>query len=259
MAVEVYGSDPDYDYLKQFAWFNRRLNKRWLNCNNYQNIYLVGDYYNHPTEIAKAIADGYKVAKLIITNQSELERLQKALGEKEVVFGGSFNPLTIAHQEMIDYLLKFVTPHVTILPNGDTYQAKTLLPFEKRVSLIQLVYPKIRIDNYETRQDFRGTYQYLKDHNHPLFVIGSDSFKNLTNWINGEALIKENQFIVFVRDNEDLNVIIEENKVLKDNLNHFYFLTTSIIPYAASVYRRGEADYMVDERINQVVKKDQLF
>ena len=259
LAVEVYGSDPDYDYLKQFDWFNRRLNKRWLNSNNYQNIYFVGDYYNHPTEIAKAIGDGFKVANCIINGEKELARLQKALNGKNVVFGGSFNPLTIAHQEIIDYLLKFVSSEVSLLPNGDSYTTKQLLPFEKRVALIRLIYPNIKIDDYETRQDFRGTYQYLKDHNHPFFVIGSDSFKNLTNWINGVNLVKENNFIVFVRDNEDLKLVIEENQVLKENIDHFYFLNPSIIPYSASSYRSGDCPEAVDGRIDEVIRKEQLF
>ena len=259
MAVEVYGSDPDYDYLSKYDWFKRRLNKRWLCLNNYQNIYFVGDYYNHPTEIAKAIADGYKNASAVITAQSNLERLQKALKDKKVVFGGSFNPLTLGHQEVIDYLLKYVSPNVVLLPNGDSYSNKTLIPYVDRVKMIRLVYPDIEIDDYETHQDFRGTYQYLIDQNHPFFVIGSDSFKNLPNWINGEQLVKENNFIVFIRDQEEVDSIINENDLLKNNLDHFYFLTPCILPTSASSYRSGESIDVVDARIHEYATKKQLY
>lgn len=259
MAVEVYGSDPDYDYLSKFDWFKRRLNKRWLNLNNYQNIYFVGDYYNHPTEIAKAIADGYKISNDVISEFSNLKRLKEALGDKPVVFGGSFNPLTIGHQEIIDYLLKFVSPNVVLLPNGDSYTNKQLAPFDCRATMIRLVYPNIAIDDYETHQDFKGTYQYLKDKNHPFFVIGSDSFKDLPHWINGEQLIKENNFIVFTRGQEELDSVISNNEILKNNIQHFYFLTPSILPTSATKYRIGEEESCVDERIHKYCLENQLY
>ena len=46
-----------------------------------------------------------------------------------IMLGGSFNPPTIAHLAMVEYLLKNTDKEIWIVPNGDLYHRKSLAPF----------------------------------------------------------------------------------------------------------------------------------
>ena len=101
----------------------------------------------------KAIQSGKEVANEIIKTENELMRLKNDLGNNPIVYGGSFNPLTIAHEEIINYIYKIITDNLIILPNGDKYALKNLVSFDKRVEMIKTVFPNILIDDYENKQD----------------------------------------------------------------------------------------------------------
>ena len=68
-----------------------------------------------------------------------------------------------------------------------------------------------------------------------------------------------NNFIVFIRNQEGVDSIINENDLLKNNLDHFYFLTPCILPTSASSYRSGESVDVVDARIHEYATKKQLY
>lgn len=259
ILVEAYGSNPSFDGLNKYNWFKLIDDNSWLTQENHMNTYFVGDCMLHPSSIAKAIASGKKAAEQIIKNELELRRIKKDLNDQPIVFGGSFNPLTIAHEEMINYVLKNISNKLVLLPNGNQYKLKNLVSFEDRVKMLKLVFPNIKIDEYENQQAFRGTYQYLEDRNHPFFIVGGDSLKDIPGWINSETLIKNNKFIVFNRENTNFDELFETNEILKNNKNNFYILNVSFSPVSSSEFRETKNPLFVSQTILDFINKNKLY
>lgn len=259
LLVEAYGSNPVFDGLNDYNWFKLINDNTWLTQDNYMNMYFVGDCLLHPSSIAKAIASGKKTALEIIQNEEEIKRIKKDLNNKPIVFGGSFNPLTIAHEEIINYVLNNISKNIVVLPNGDQYKLKNLLPFTTRVEMIKNVFPNISIDDYESKQNFRGTVQYLKDRNHPFFIIGGDSLKDLTKWIDYENLVKDNKFIVFNRNNLDFKQLFETNELLNNYKNNFYILNVSFSPVSSSTFRENKNPLYLSHKVLDYINTNKLY
>ena len=259
LLIEAYGSNPAFDGFENYNWFKLINDNTWLTQDNHMNTYFVGDCMLHPSSIAKAIASGKNAAKRIIKNELELRRIKTDLKEQPIVFGGSFNPLTIAHEEMIKYVLKNISTNLILLPNGNQYSLKNLVSFEHRVEMLKLVFPNIPIDDYENQQAFRGTYQYLEDRNHPFFIVGGDSLKDIPGWINSEALIKNNKFIVFNRENANFEELFEKHEILKNNKNNFYILNVSFSPVSSSEFRETKNPLVINNTILDYINKNKLY
>jgi nicotinate-nucleotide adenylyltransferase len=124
-----------------------------------------------------------------------------------IVFGGSFNPPTIAHKKIILKLLEaFEDSKVLLLPVGNDYKKMELIPFEHRVMMLKLLTKDITnamIITIENERNYKGTLYSLKELEksyQPLyFVIGSDNLKDFKSWINYQELLKSYPFIVMKR------------------------------------------------------------
>ena len=140
-----------------------------------------------------------------------------------IIYGGAFNPPTIGHLKVIEYLInKFPNKKIIILPTNNYYKSDEIVSYEHRKKMLEIMcnnyINNIEISNYEQTLDkYYGTYYTLKHFEHPLFVIGADSLDTIHQWINYPNVVKENKFIVFPRD----GVNIEESKVYKKYKKHF--------------------------------------
>lgn len=259
ILIEAYGSKPVFDGFEGYKWFQLINDNTWLKQNNHMNLYFVGDCLLHPSSIAKAIASGKNTALEIIRNEKEIERIKKDLNGKPIVFGGSFNPFTLAHEEIVNYLLNNITNNVILLPNGNQYQLKELLPFNERVSMIKKIFPNIKIDDYENNQMFKGTVNYLEDRNHPFFVIGGDSLKDISGWINSDTLIKNNKFIVFNRENTNFEELFKNDPILNKYKSNFYILNVSFSPVSSSLFRKTKNPLYVNNLILNYINEKNLY
>ena len=139
-----------------------------------------------------------------------------------IIYGGAFNPPTIGHYKIIEYLLNNFDEKLIILPTNHFYKVNEIISFEHRKNMIEIMCEnykdRIEISNYEQTLDkYYGTYYTLKYFDHPLFVIGADSLNTINQWINYPSVVKENKFIVFPRD----GINIFDNKVYKKYKDHF--------------------------------------
>lgn len=259
ILVEAYGSNPVFDSFEKYQWFKLINDNSWLIQHNHMNLYFIGDCMLHPSTIAKAIQSGKEVANEIIKTENELMRLKNDLGNNPIVYGGSFNPLTIAHEEIINYIYKNITDNLIILPNGDKYALKNLVSFDKRVEMIKTVFPNILIDDYENKQEFRGTVKYLEDRNHPFFVLGGDSLKEMITWIDYENLIANNRFIVFNRESTNFDELFASNEILRMNKHNFYILNVSFSPVSSSEFKNKKNELFVSSKVLDFINKNKLY
>ena len=169
-----------------------------------------------------------------------------------VVFGGAFNPPTIAHKEiyyLIDKLVGF--DHFIYLPVSNKYNKSTLISDAYRIDMLKILIedlPKASLSLLEIDDpNYLGTYESLKrlkeffPEEDIAFIVGSDNLLNLKKWINADALIAEFKFVVINRNRLDAQKIIEKEPLLnkyKENLYNFPLATKynkPIIPPAIPI------------------------
>ena len=141
-----------------------------------------------------------------------------------IIYGGSFNPPTKAHLELVSKLKsEFPLAKIVIVPvSKANYTWKdNLLEDHYRFQMLKLQFPELEISNYEqTNTKYKGTYEllsYFKTYDSDIrFVIGSDNLSQMPLWINYSNLIKDFKFICFKRPTDKINLEVFKNH--QDNL-----------------------------------------
>lgn len=178
-----------------------------------------------------------------------------------IIYGGAFNPPTIGHYKIIEYLLNKFDNKLIILPTNNYYKSNEIVSFEHRKEMINLMLEKysdrIIVSDYEQTLDkYYGTYYTLKHFEHPLFVIGADSLDTIHQWINYPNVVKENKFIVFPRD----GVNIEESKVYKKYKKHFIICDDFIENDISSTnFRKNKDKSLVTEEVYLYICNNKLY
>lgn len=135
-----------------------------------------------------------------------------------IVYGGAFNPPTIAHVKIIKKLAEtYHNNKIYVIPSNDKYitgwkQQYSPIPFEDRLDLLSDA--AIAADTYNEQISYLGieqymitsgntidTVNYLKGmrHSNVAIVIGYDNLSKIKTWYRGDELLAENEFIVLTR------------------------------------------------------------
>ena len=185
---------------------------------------------------------------------------------KKVLFGGSFNPPTLAHFEVINYLAnREDIDEVIILPNGDSYNYnnKSLASFNDRVNMLKLELKssKITISDIYLHSKFNGIIEVLDKLDHPTFVMGDDCLTDIFNWIKPVDLIKDNNFIVFSRTKSinDMKDIILGNDVLSFYKDHFELVNIQTSNVSSSQLRNNLDLSQTTKNIQEYIKNNHLY
>lgn len=181
----------------------------------------------------------------------------------KVVFGGSFNPPTIAHSQIIKYLSSHFD-EVIIMPNANNYKKPDLIDFMHRKKMIELItsdYQNVFVSDLENRRGFQGTFQMLRDLGHPYFACGEDCLEQFVNWINPICLLSENKFIIFTRNSslEKMEKIIEDSSFLNRYKSHFEFAQIDFQSVSSSMFRRTHDEAMVDKKVRNYIEENDLY
>ena len=143
------------------------------------------------------------------------------------VFGGSFNPPTVAHINLAKQILEKVenVEKVIFVPVSTKYNKRGLAPDEVRFDMLKnicdiekgLEVSSIELDS--TRQLYTiETLEKIKEQNSGndiCFVLGTDNLKELETWHTADKLLENFKMIVLERDNDNMESIIENNNLLK--------------------------------------------
>lgn len=135
-----------------------------------------------------------------------------------VVYGGSFNPPTKAHEYIAKYIINnYDVENFIFLPVGSNYQKNSLTKEIHRYNMLKIVTKNIDkaiVLDTELGKEFKGTYVSLKElskkYNDLYFVMGADNIASLDNWLNLDKLLNEFNFFIISRDNIDINNIIKK-------------------------------------------------
>ena len=147
--------------------------------------------------------------------------------------GGSFNPITYAHLNMANSAIsKAEMDKVFFVPVGNLYEKPELIDEKQRFEMLQLVCKNeanIDVEDIELNQKNKiSTFQafkmiedkYKNNETDLFYIMGADNFIKLPEWKESENLIKNYKYIIFERDNLNLEDFIKNNELLnkyKDN------------------------------------------
>lgn len=186
-----------------------------------------------------------------------------------VVFGGAFNPPTIAHKEMY-YLIEaeFGFQYFIYLPVSNKYHKSTLIDDSYRIEMLKIMIndlPKAKISLLEVNDlDYLGTYESLvrikEKYNQDIaFVIGSDNLLKMKNWIKADSLVRDFKFIVVNRNNQDALKIIKSNTLLKKHQENFKILPGFNQYISSTAFRETLDDSIVTQEVYQYIMEKDLY
>ncbi|HAQ55877.1 MAG TPA: nicotinate (nicotinamide) nucleotide adenylyltransferase [Acholeplasmatales bacterium] len=186
------------------------------------------------------------------------------------VFGGAFNPPTVAHKAICEHVMHHLDCQEFIfLPVSSQYTKRSLASNFHRLQMLTAMIkgmPKVSVSAMELDDpDYLGTYQSLVriSESHPgrkvVFVIGADNLPKFHKWINANGLVSEFRFVVINRDRLDLAAIIDADPFLSAHKEAFIVLPDFDSPVASTIFRETFDPALVTPEVLDYVKTHQLY
>lgn len=133
-------------------------------------------------------------------------------GKRIALFGGTFDPIHVAHLRIADEAAKrFTLDQVLFVPAGNPphKRARGVSPYEDRLHMVEIAcapYPKFAASRLEEGKERSYTVDTLQrfrkqigSEDRLFFLIGSDAFDELETWKGWQEVVKLTEFIVVAR------------------------------------------------------------
>lgn len=188
------------------------------------------------------------------------------------IFGGAFNPPTIGHVKLIEFLLLNGFSEVWMMPCYNHKYNKDLVDSDHRINMCNISIRNIgnaKVFDYEIRNKLDGsTYnllQSLKNDNiysdNIYFVMGVDNANTFYKWKNYEDLKNEANFVVVSRN----GVNIDKDVTWYRHGQHKFYDARDFIPETSSTSIRNHFNDglrpfpMLDDEVFKYIKKNKLY
>ena len=188
------------------------------------------------------------------------------------IYGGSFNPMHIGHEKIVDYVLNNLNmDKIIIIPVGiPSHRENNLEQSDTRLKICKEIFKgnkKIEVSDIEIKSEGKS-YTYdtllklmdLYGKNNEFFeIIGEDSLKSLKTWKNYEELLKICKFIVF-RRKDDKNTEIDSEFLNNKNIiileNEYYNISSTEI--RNKVKNKEDISGLVNEKVKNLIEKEYI-
>ena len=188
------------------------------------------------------------------------------------IYGGSFNPMHIGHEKIVDYVLNNLNmDKIIIIPVGiPSHRENNLEQSNTRLKICKEIFKgnkKIEVSDIEIKSEGKSyTYDTLLklmdlygENNEFFEIIGEDSLKNLKTWKNYEELLKICKFIVF-RRKDDKSIQIDEEFLNNKNIiileNEYYDISSTEI--RNMVKNNEDISAFVNKKVKKLIEKEYL-
>ena len=168
------------------------------------------------------------------------------------VFGGSFNPPTVAHINLAKQVLEEMNEidKVIFVPVSTKYNKKGLAPDEVRLNMLKSIcnsQENLEVSDLELKSE-RQLYtietlriiEEQKPEKEIYFLIGTDNLKELETWYKPDELLKNFKIIVLDRGEDNTEDIIEKSEFLKKYKSSFIKLKNMKKMNISSTYIREQ-------------------
>ena len=191
---------------------------------------------------------------------------------KIAIYGGSFNPMHIGHEKIVDYVLKNLDmDKIIIIPVGiPSHRENNLEQSDTRLKICKEIFKnnkKVEVSDIEIKSERKSyTYDtllklieiYGKD-NEFFEIIGEDSLKNLKTWRNYKELLNLCKFIVFKRK-DDKNIEIDNEFLNNKNIiileNEYYNISSTEI--RNKVKNKKDISGLVNKKVKKLIEKEYI-
>lgn len=188
------------------------------------------------------------------------------------IYGGSFNPMHIGHEKIVDYVLNNLNmDKIIIIPVGiPSHRENNLEQSDTRLKICKEIFKgnkKIEVSDIEIKSEGKSyTYDTLLklmdlygENNEFFEIIGEDSLKSLKTWKNYEELLKICKFIVF-RRKDDKNIQIDKEFLNNKNIiileNEYYDISSTEI--RNMVKNNEDISAFVNKKVKKIIEKEYL-
>lgn len=188
------------------------------------------------------------------------------------IYGGSFNPMHIGHEKIVDYVLNNLNmDKIIIIPVGiPSHRENNLEQSDTRLKICKEIFKgnkEIEVSDIEIKSEGKSyTYDTLLklmdlygENNEFFEIIGEDSLKSLKTWKNYEELLKICKFIVF-RRKDDKNIQIDEEFLNNKNIiileNEYYDISSTEI--RNMVKNNEDISAFVNKKVKKLIEKEYL-
>lgn len=188
------------------------------------------------------------------------------------IYGGSFNPMHIGHEKIVDYVLNNLNmDKIIIIPVGiPSHRENNLEQSDTRLKICKEIFKgnkKIEVSDIEIKSEGKSyTYDTLLklmdlygENNEFFEIIGEDSLKSLKTWKNYEELLKICKFIVF-RRKDDKNIQMDEEFLNNKNIiileNEYYDISSTEI--RNMVKNNEDISAFVNKKVKKLIEKEYL-
>ena len=188
------------------------------------------------------------------------------------IYGGSFNPMHIGHEKIVDYVLNNLNmDKIIIIPVGiPSHRENNLEQSDTRLKICKEIFKgnkKIEVSDIEIKSKGKSyTYDTLLklmdlygENNEFFEIIGEDSLKSLKTWKNYEELLKICKFIVF-RRKDDKNIQIDKEFLNNKNIiileNEYYDISSTEI--RNMVKNNENISAFVNKKVKKLIEKEYL-
>ena len=191
-------------------------------------------------------------------------------------FGGSFNPLTIAH---INLAIKIVNvcklDKLIFVPIGDFYKKKDLIIFKHRYKMIKVACSVNKYldvldieDNQKTKLYAIDTFeiirkQYINDDIY--FIMGTDNLEKIESWKDYNNLITQYKYIILERKENAFYDILKNNVDIKEHKDNFIVVSDykynniSSTLVRENIKKNEDISNLVPKEIETYIKENNLY
>ena len=188
------------------------------------------------------------------------------------IYGGSFNPMHIGHEKIVDYVLDNLNmDKIIIIPVGiPSHRENNLEQSDTRLKICKEIFKgnkKIEVSDIEIKSEGKSyTYDTLLklmdlygENNEFFEIIGEDSLKSLKTWKNYEELLKICKFIVF-RRKDDKNIQIDKEFLNNKNIiileNEYYDMSSTEI--RNMIKNNEDISAFVNKKVKKLIEKEYI-
>ena len=188
------------------------------------------------------------------------------------IYGGSFNPMHIGHEKIVDYVLNNLNmDKIIIIPVGiPSHRENNLEQSDTRLKICKEIFKgnkKIEVSDIEIKSEGKSyTYDTLLklmdlygENNEFFEIIGEDSLKSLKTWKNYEELLKICKFIVF-RRKDDKNIQIDKEFLNNKNIiileNEYYDMSSTEI--RNMIKNNEDISALVNKKVKKLIEKEYI-
>jgi nicotinate-nucleotide adenylyltransferase len=179
--------------------------------------------------------------------------LVKSPTSKVALFGGSFDPPHIGHQEIIKKALQSLDiERLIVLPAyHNPFKDKTAVDAQERLGMCQNLFGGIEgvvVDDFEIREEIVYTIEsfkyFKKSYNVAYVIIGTDNLERLQQWKDFDKLNAEITWVVAKRGKKEFDMSF---------LNSYRLLDTNVDISSSEIRAHLELQY-IDKKIVKKVE-----